>query len=143
MSDEEMLQHYGILGMKWGVRRTPAQLTRANGRAGKTESSDDCLNLSANIDQTGRAFLQDIVLSMLDEGCVAIVPVDTDDDPDITGSYKIESMRTGKILEWFPSHVKVRVYNERTGLKEDIVVSKDTIAIIENQIGRASCRERV
>lgn len=95
---------------------------------------NDCLNLSANIDQTGRAFLQDIVLSMLDEGCVAIVPVDTDDDPDITGSYKIESMRTGKILEWFPSHVKVRVYNERTGLKEDIVVSKDTIAIIENPL---------
>ena len=60
---------------------------------------NDCLNLSANIDQTGRAFLQDIVLSMLDEGCVAIVPVDTDDDPDITGSYKIESMRTGKIME--------------------------------------------
>ena len=82
---------------------------------------NDCLNLSANIDQTGRAFLQDIVLSMLDEGCVAIVPVDTDDDPDIIGSYKIESMRTGKIIEWFPSHVKVRVYNERTGLKEDIV----------------------
>ena len=95
---------------------------------------NDCLNLSANIDQTGRAFLQDIVLSMLDEGCVAIVPVDTDDDPDITGSYKIESMRTGKIIEWFPSHVKVRVYNERTGLKEDIVVPKDTIAIIENPL---------
>ena len=71
---------------------------------------------------------------MLDEGCVAIVPVDTDDDPDITGSYKIESMRTGKIMEWFPSHVKVRVYNERTGLKEDIVVPKDTIAIIENPL---------
>ncbi len=63
---------------------------------------NDCLNLSANIDQTGRAFLQDVVLSMLDEGCVAIIPVDTDDDPDTTGSYKIESMRTGKILEWFP-----------------------------------------
>ena len=62
------------------------------------------------------------------------VPVDTDDDPDITGSYKIESMRTGKIIEWFPSHVKVRVYNERTGLKEDIVVPKDTIAIIENPL---------
>lgn len=62
---------------------------------------NDCLNLSANIDQTGRAFLQDIVLSMLDEGCVAIVPVDTDDDPDITGSYKIESMRTGKLWNGF------------------------------------------
>lgn len=95
---------------------------------------NDCLNLSANIDQTGRAFLQDVVLSMLDEGCVAIIPVDTDDDPDTTGSYKIESMRTGKILEWFPSHIKVRVYNERTGLKEDIVVPKDTVAIIENPL---------
>lgn len=95
---------------------------------------NDCLNLSANIDQTGRAFLQDVVLSMLDEGCVAIIPVDTDDDPDTTGSYKIESMRTGKILEWFPNHIKVRVYNERTGLKEDIVVPKDTVAIIENPL---------
>ena len=95
---------------------------------------NDCLNLSANIDQTGRAFLQDVVLSMLDEGCVAIIPVDTDDDPDTTGSYKIESMRTGKILEWFPSHIKARVYNERTGLKEDIVVPKDTVAIIENPL---------
>ena len=71
---------------------------------------------------------------MLDEGCVAIIPVDTDDDPDTTGSYKIESMRTGKILEWFPSHIKARVYNERTGLKEDIVVPKDTVAIIENPL---------
>ena len=95
---------------------------------------NDCLNLSANIDQTGRAFLQDVVLSMLDEGCVAIIPVDTDDDPDTTGSYKIESMRTGKILEWFPNHIKARVYNERTGLKEDIVVPKDTVAIIENPL---------
>ena len=95
---------------------------------------NDCLNLSANIDQTGRAFLQDVVLSMLDEGCVAIIPVDTDDDPDTTGSYKIETMRTGKILEWFPNHIKARVYNERTGLKEDIVVPKDTVAIIENPL---------
>ena len=71
---------------------------------------------------------------MLDEGCVAIIPVDTDDDPDTTGSYKIESMRTGKILEWFPNHIKARVYNERTGLKEDIVVPKDTVAIIENPL---------
>ena len=65
---------------------------------------------------------------------MAIIPVDTDDDPDTTGSYKIESMRTGKILEWFPSHIKARVYNERTGLKEDIVVPKDTVAIIENPL---------
>ena len=94
-------------------------------------SLNDCLSLEANLDQTGRAFIQDIVQSMLDEGCVAIVPVDTDIDPD-EGSYKIETMRTGKILEWYPQHVKVRVYNEQTGKKEDILVPKRTVAIVEN-----------
>jgi len=94
-------------------------------------SLNDCLSLEANLDQTGRAFIQDIVQSMLDEGCVAIVPVDTDIDPD-EGSYKIETMRTGKILEWYPQHVKVRVYNEQTGKKEDVLVSKRTVAIVEN-----------
>ena len=92
---------------------------------------NDCLSLEANLDQTGRAFIQDIVQSMLDEGCVAIVPVDTDIGPD-EGSYKIETMRTGKILEWYPQHVKVRVYNEQTGKKEDVLVSKRTVAIVEN-----------
>lgn len=92
---------------------------------------NDCLSLEANLDQTGRAFIQDIVQSMLDEGCVAIVPVDTDINPD-EGSYKIETMRTGKILEWYPQHVKVRVYNEQTGKKEDVLVSKRTVAIVEN-----------
>ena len=94
-------------------------------------SLNDCLSLEANIDQTGRAFIQDVVQSMLDEGCVAIVPVDTDLDPK-SGSYKIETMRTGKILEWYPQHVKVRVYNERTGKKEDVLVPKRTVAIVEN-----------
>ena len=94
-------------------------------------SLNDCLSLEANIDQTGRAFIQDVVQSMLDEGCVAIVPVDTDLDPK-SGSYKIETMRTGKILEWYPQHVKVRVYNERTGRKEDVLVPKRTVAIVEN-----------
>lgn len=93
-----------------------------------------CLNLEANIDQSGRAFIQDIVMSMFDEGCVAIVPVDTTDNPDETGSYDIETMRTGKILEWYPKHVKVRVYNDRTGRKEDIILSKDTVAIVENPL---------
>lgn len=97
-------------------------------------SLNRCLSLSANADQTGRAFLQDVVMSMMDEGCVAIVPVDTDDDPDMTGSYKIETMRTGKILDWYPEYVKVRVYNERTGRKEDILVSKSSVAIIENPL---------
>ena len=92
---------------------------------------NECLNLSANIDQTGRAFKQDIVMSMLDEGNIAIVPIDTDHDPD-TGAYDIESMRVGKILEWYPAHVKVRVYNERTGRKEDLIMSKRTVAIVEN-----------
>lgn len=92
---------------------------------------NDCLSLEANLDQTGRAFIQDVVQSMLDEGCVALVPVDTDIDPN-NGSYKIETMRTGKILEWYPQYVKVRVYNERTGRKEDVLVHKRTVAIVEN-----------
>lgn len=92
-----------------------------------------CLNLEANIDQTGRAFIQDVVMSMLDEGCVAIVPVDTTSDPS-KGSYDILSMRTGKIIEWYPRHVKVRVYNDRTGEKEDIKLPKRSVAIIENPL---------
>ena len=95
---------------------------------------NSCLNLEANIDQTGRAFMQDIVMSMLDEGCVAIVPTDTSFDPNITSSYDILSLRTGKILEWYPDKVKVRVYNERTGKKEDIIVKKNTVAIVENPL---------
>ena len=93
-----------------------------------------CLTLEANIDQTGRAFKQDVVMSMLDEGCIAIVPVDTIVDPSSvkTGAYEILSMRTGKILEWYPTKVKVRVYNDRTGNKEDIIVPKNTVSIIEN-----------
>ena len=83
---------------------------------------NNCLNLEANIDQTGRAFIQDVVQSMLDEGCVAIVPVDTDLDPNITGGYDILSMRTGKILEWYPDKVKVRIYNELKGSKEDKIL---------------------
>ena len=95
---------------------------------------NNCLNLDANIDQTGRAFIQDIVMSMLDEGCVAIVPVETDISPDKTESYKICSMRTGKILEWFSDKVKVQVYNEKTCKKEDIIVPKRTVAIVENPL---------
>ena len=93
---------------------------------------NNCLNLEASIDQTGRAFVQDIVMSMLDEGCVAIVPVDTTFNPKETGSFDISTMRTGKILEWYPQHVKVRVYNDRKGEKEDILVPKSTVAIVEN-----------
>lgn len=93
---------------------------------------DYCLSVEANIDQTGRAFIQDIVMSMLDEGSVAVVPVDTDTDPTATGSYDIKTMRTGKIIEWRPRHVKVRLYNDRTGQKEDVVLPKTSVAIIEN-----------
>lgn len=107
-----------------------------NGRFVSTMNTklNKCLNLEANIDQTGRAFIQDIVMSMLDEGCVAIVPVETTIDPKITESYDILSMRTGKILEWFPRHVRVRLYDERTGQKEDIVLPKSTIGIVENPL---------
>ena len=97
-------------------------------------SLNNCLNLEANLDQTGRAFIQDVVISMFDEGCVAVVPVDTSIDPEVSGSYNIESMRTGKILEWYPKHVKVRVYNENTGIKEDIKLPKSSISIIENPL---------
>lgn len=93
-----------------------------------------CLTVEANIDQTSRAFMQDIVMSMLDEGCVAVVPVDTTFNPSQTGAYDILTMRTGKILEWRPSDIKVRVYNEKTGEKEDIVVPKKMAAIIENPL---------
>lgn len=90
-----------------------------------------CLTLSANIDQTHRAFVQDAVISMLDEGCVALVPIDTDVDPE-KGSFDIESIRTGKILEWYPEHVLVRVYDDRSGRKRDMRISKGQVAIIEN-----------
>ena len=93
-----------------------------------------CLNLDANVDQTGRAFLQDAVMSMLDEGCVALVPIDTDFSPDDTDSYEILSIRTGKIIEWRSEHVKVRVYNERIGRQENILVPKNTVAIVENPL---------
>lgn len=95
---------------------------------------NNCLKLEANIDQTGRAFIQDVVMTMLDDGCVAIVPVDTSDNPNITSSYDIFTMRTGKILEWYPRHVRVRVYNDKTGQKEDVFVSKHTVSIIQNPL---------
>lgn len=92
-----------------------------------------CLTLEANVDQTARAFIQDVVMSMFDEGVVAIVPVDTDRDPKI-GSFDIYSFRTGKIIEWYPRHVRVRVYNDRTGQNEELVLAKSEVAIIENPL---------
>lgn len=93
-----------------------------------------CLNTEANIDQAARAFKQDIVMSMLDEGSVAVVPVDTTVNPRLSGSYDIQTMRVGKIVEWYPQSVKVDLYNERTGQHENIVLFKSNIAIIENPL---------
>ena len=93
---------------------------------------NNCLTVEANIDQTSRAFLQDIVMSMLDEGSVAVVPVDTTLDPRVTSSYDILSMRTGKIIDWYPSHVRVRLYNDKTGRREEVLLQKKSVAIIEN-----------
>lgn len=95
---------------------------------------NNCLSLEANLDQSGRAFIQDIVMSMLDEGSVAIVPVDTTFNPEVTGSYDIQTMRTGRILDWYPSHIRVQVYDERFGEKRDIIVPKKIAAIIENPL---------
>ncbi len=95
---------------------------------------NNCLSLEANLDQTSRAFIQDCVISMMDEGCIAIVPVDTKGDPYISDSYDILSLRVGKIIEWFPQFVKVRLYNEKTGRQEDITIPKRTCAIIENPL---------
>lgn len=95
---------------------------------------NECLTVGANIDQTGRGFIQDVVMSMLDEGCVAIIPVDTTINPTSTGSYDIETMRTAKILEWYPKDIRVRIYNDKSGQKEDILVPKSIAAIVENPL---------
>ena len=107
-----------------------------DGRFKETVNSalNNCLTLEANIDQTGRAFIQDVVMSMLDEGCVAIVPVDTDINPKISSSYDIYTMRTAKIIEWMPKHVRVKLYNDRKGEKEDIILPKSMVAIVENPL---------
>ena len=93
-----------------------------------------CLVREANKDQGARQFIMDVVLSMLDEGCVAIVPVDTTMNPNVTGAYDILTMRTGKILEWYPDHVRIRVYNDKTGQTQDILMKKSSVAIVENPL---------
>lgn len=95
---------------------------------------NNCLTLEANVDQTARSFIQDVVISMFDEGSVAIVPVDTTTDPNVSGSYDIQSLRVGQILDWYPQYIRARVYNEQTGRKEDIVVPKSAVAIVENPL---------
>ena len=93
-----------------------------------------CLTLEANLDQTGRAFIQDVVMSLMDEGCIAIVPVETTLNPNISGGFDITNMRVGKVLEWYPDKVSIRVYNEKTGQKQDIVMPKNTVSIVENPL---------
>lgn len=93
---------------------------------------NNCLTLEANLDQTSRAFIQDAVLSMFDEGCIAIVPIDTSIDPNKSASFDIQSMRVGKITQWYPEHVRVQVYNEKRGIKEELTVPKRMVSIIEN-----------
>lgn len=107
--------------------------TDKDGRYTKEHDSDlnVCLSLSANKDQTGRAFIQDAVMTMLDEGCVAIIPVDTTADIR-TGAFDIQSMRTGTIVQWYPNHVRIKAYNDRKGHQEEITLPKDSVAIIEN-----------
>lgn len=95
---------------------------------------NNCLTLEANVDQTARSFIQDVVISMFDEGSVAIVPVDTTTDPNVSGSYDIQTMRVGQILDWYPQHVRIRLYNEQTGQKQDVVLPKSAVAIIENPL---------
>lgn len=107
-----------------------------NGRYSEDINSglNNCLTVEANLDQTGRAFIQDAVMSMLDEGCVALVPTDTSLNPKDTSSYDILTMRTAKILEWYPKAIKVRAYNENRGEKEDLVIPKAMAAIVENPL---------
>lgn len=93
---------------------------------------NNCLSIEANQDQTGRAFIQDIVMSMMDEGCVAVVPVDTDINPEVTDGFDILSLRTGKIVEWYPNHVKIRLFNERIGRQQEVTLPKKMVAILEN-----------
>lgn len=95
---------------------------------------NNCLTLEANTDQTARAFIQDVAMSLMDEGCVAIVPIDTKEDPRYTDSYDILTLRTAKIVEWYPQFVKVKAYNERVGEKQEVIVSKNRVAIVENPL---------
>jgi hypothetical protein len=97
-------------------------------------SLNECLTVEANIDQSGRALILDAVLSMFDEGCVAIVPVETSIDPSVSDAYNILSLRVGQILEWYPKHIRVRVYNEATGQKEELIIPKKVACIIENPL---------
>lgn len=97
------------------------------------DSLNDCLTTSANIDQTGRALIQDLAMTMFDQGCAAVVPVEVSGDP-LLGTYEIYSLRVGYILEWFPAHIRVRLYDDRTGQPKEVVLPKADVAIIENPL---------
>ena len=138
---KDHLNYYPNIGAGYSYRPDRPRLTKGNERSIVTSVYNrialDAAAISiqhVKLDENGRLFLQDVVMSMLDEGCVAIVPVDTTLNPEATGAYDIKSMRTGKILEWFPKHVRVRVYNEFTGMKEDITLPKSVVGIIENPL---------
>ena len=107
-----------------------------NGRYIEDIKSDlnECLTIEANVDQTHRAFIQEAVMSMFDEGVIAIVPIETKGDPILGTSFDIRSMRTGKIIEWFPRSVRIEVYNDQTGQKEQIIMPKKSVAIVENPL---------
>lgn len=98
----------------------------------KSSGLNNCLTLEANLDQTSKAFIQDVVLSMFDEGCVALVPFETTSDPIFSDSYDVLKLRTGKIIQWYPDKVKINIYNEKTGKKEDVILPKKMVAIVEN-----------
>lgn len=95
---------------------------------------NNCLNVEANIDQTGRAFIQDMVMSLMDEGCIAIVPVDTTSSPLMTNGYDIQSLRVGKVIEWYPDRVRIRLYNDQTGRQEEVTLPKSMVGIVENPL---------
>ena len=98
----------------------------------KDSALNNCLTLEANVDQTGRTFVQDVIYSMLDEGVVAVVPTDTTSDPTVSDSYDILTMRTGRVTQWYPQHVKTEVYNENTGRKEELILEKRMTCLVEN-----------
>ena len=93
---------------------------------------NECLTLEANIDQTGRAFRQDVYMSLLENGSAVIVPVDTTLDPKVSGSYDIKSMRVGKVVQWYPKYVRVEVYNDKFGRRQEITLPKNVVTIVQN-----------
>src|SRR5690606_37706606 len=99
-----------------------------------TSGLNDCLTVEANLDQAATAFRQDVAMTLFEKGVIAIVPVDTSLDPNQTGGYDINTLRVGEILQWYPKHVRVSLYNEKKGFREEVVLAKNTVAIVENPL---------